>query len=119
MLKDISGLAITALAFLIAFPFALGYLSIVGFGPTHGFELANESLFYIIILATFSSAVAVVGFNILIKYTSTLFASSVTYIIPVFAIMWGMIDGETILWTQVIWLIVVILGISLVNKKVS
>lgn len=119
LLTDLSGLALTALAFLLTLPAALGYLFYVGFGPTHGIAQANESLLYIFILAFFSSAIAVVGFNILVKYTSAIFASSVTYIIPVFAIMWGLLDGETILWIQIIWLVVVILGISLVNKKTN
>ena len=117
LLTDIGGLALTSIAFLMTLPIALGYLFVVGFEPTHGVELANMSLFYIFLLSTFSSAIAVVGFNILVKHTSAIFASSVTYIIPIFAIMWGLLDGETVLWAQVIWLTVIILGITLVNKK--
>lgn len=117
LIHDLSGTALTALAFIMTLPVSIGYLSFVGFAPTHGFELAHESLFYLFILALFSSALAVIGFNILIKQTSALFASSVTYIIPIFAIMWGLIDNETIHWLQIVFLFVTILGISLVNKK--
>ena len=117
LLTDLNGIALTSIAFLMTFPIALGYLSYVGFTPTHRVELGMESLFYIFILALFSSAIAVVGFNILVKYTTAIFASSVTYIIPIFAIMWGLFDGEIILWIQIIWLIIIILGIRLVNKK--
>jgi len=118
MLKDIGGVALTSIAFLFTFPVALGYLFYTGFEATHGLEVADESLLYIFLLSLFSSAIAVVGFNILVKYTSAIFASSVTYIIPIFAIMWGLLDNETVLWIQIIWLAVIILGISLVNKKV-
>lgn len=117
LLADVGSLALTSIAFLMTTPAALGYLGWVGFGPTHNIISANESLLYIFLLASFSSAIAVVGFNILIKYTSAIFASSVTYVIPIFAIMWGLIDGETVLWSQLIWLLIIILGISLVNKK--
>ncbi len=119
MLKDIGGLALTSIAFMMTLPVAIIYLSYTGFGATHGLESANWSLFYIFLLATFSSAIAVVGFNILVKYTSAIFASSVTYIIPIFAIMWGLLDGEIVLLVQIIWLGVIILGISLVNKKLK
>lgn len=119
MLKDIGGLALTSIAFLFTLPVTIGYLLYFGHEPTHGIGYANQALLYIFILATFSSAIAVVGFNILVKYTSAIFASSVTYIIPIFAIMWGVIDGELIFWPQLVWLVVVILGINLVNKKVK
>ena len=41
---------------------------------------------------------------------------SVTYLIPVFAIMWGVIDGETINTFHLIWMGVILLGVFLVNK---
>ncbi len=116
-LQNIGGVALTALAFLFILPISVLFLLFSGFQATHNFELANDALFYIFLLAMFSSALAVVGFNILVKYTSAIFASSVTYIIPVFAIMWGVVDGEQIFPGQIIWFIVIILGIYLVNKK--
>jgi len=117
LLTDLSGVALTSIAFAMTLPAALMYLYYTGFEAKHHIEQAYESLFYIFILSLFSSAIAVVGFNILVKYTTAIFASSVTYIIPIFAIMWGLLDGETVLWIQVVWLIVIILGIRLVNKK--
>ena len=119
LLTDLSGLVLTSIAFSMTLPVAVAYLFYTGFAPTHNVEQAYESLFYIFVLSLFSSAIAVVGFNILVKYTSAIFASSVTYIIPIFAIMWGLLDNETILWIQIVWLIVVILGIRLVNKKTN
>jgi drug/metabolite transporter (DMT)-like permease len=117
MLKDMSGLVITSIAFLFTLPAAALYLLFAGYEPTHGHETANLALLYIFLLALFSSAIAVVGFNIMVKYTSAIFASSVTYIIPIFAIMWGLFDGEQVFISQIIWLAVIILGIYLVNKK--
>ncbi len=116
-LQDMGGIALTALAFLFILPISGLFLLFSGFEATHNIALSNDALFAIFLLAMFSSAIAVVGFNILIKYTSAIFASSVTYIIPVFAIMWGIVDGEPIFPGQIIWFIVIILGIYLVNKK--
>ncbi len=116
-LQNIGGVALTALAFLFILPISGLFLLFSGFEATHNIALSDDALLAIFLLAMFSSALAVVGFNILVKYTSAIFASSVTYIIPVFAIMWGVVDGEQIFLGQIIWLGVIILGIYLVNKK--
>ncbi|RZK53706.1 MAG: DMT family transporter, partial [Hymenobacter sp.] len=54
---------------------------------------------YIALLATLSTAVATVLFNRLIQQSTTLFASSSTYLIPLVALGWGALDGESFnLW---------------------
>ncbi|MBN2669596.1 MAG: DMT family transporter [Bacteroidales bacterium] len=119
MLQDLSGVAITSIAFLMTLPVSTFFLFNIGFGAVKNVEFANISLMYIFILATFSSAIAVIGFNILVKYTSAIFASSVTYIIPIFAVMWGLLDGESVQGLQVIGLSIIIAGIYLVNLPKS
>lgn len=57
---------------------------------------AYVSLGYIAILAVFGSAVASIIYNRLIHHTTTLFAASVTYLIPVVALFWGFLAGESI-----------------------
>ena len=116
LLQDIGGAALTAIAFVFTLPVTIGYLLIFGYEPVAHTEIASLSLLYIFILAFFSSALAVIGFNILVKYTSAIFAASVTYIIPVFAIIWGVFDGESVTLAQLLWLLVIVLGIHLVNK---
>ena len=74
------------------------------------------AIFYIAILAILGTAFCVILFNMLIKKTSTLFATSVTYLIPFFALMWGFIDGEKINTIQLISLIITIVGIYFINK---
>ena len=44
---------------------------------------------YISILAVFGTSLAVVIFNQLVKSSTAIFASSVTYLIPIVAIFWG------------------------------
>lgn len=118
-LQAVPSLAVTALSFYIIGPLAGIYL----FGFTDFIDhLTNspegfQSLGYITILAVIGTALAVYIFNLLIKETSALFASSVTYMIPVFAILWGVLDGERFSMVQFIFVGVILLGISLINNK--
>ena len=56
-------------------------------------------------------------FNHLLKRSSAIFASSVTYLIPIVAIAWGVFDGENILLQHLIGAAIILLGVYLVNKK--
>jgi drug/metabolite transporter (DMT)-like permease len=55
-------------------------------------------------------------FNALIQKTNVLFASSVTYVIPLFALLWGWLDGEWIGWSHALFGAVVLSGVRLVAK---
>jgi len=115
-LVKLSSLEITSLAFLFTGPVAGIYLLFTDFSSVQETPDYLLNLAYIAILALFSSVIAVLIFNHLIKFTTTLFATSVTYIIPLFAIMWGIIDGESIRIIQLLWITVILLGVYLVNK---
>lgn len=81
--------------------------------------LAIQSLAYVAILAIFGTAISVVIFTILVKQTNALFASSVTYLIPIVAILWGLLDGERLGISHLAWIGLVLLGVYLVNKKTA
>lgn len=76
-----------------------------------------KALSYIAILAVIGSAFSVIIFNRLIKMTNALFASSVTYLIPVVAMFWGALDGEQILFIHFVWISVILAGVYLVNVQ--
>ena len=116
-LQNIDGISITALAFLMIGPFAGIYLLFSDFSVVLQSPNYIVNFWYIVVLAVFSSAIAVAGINILIKYTSPIFASSVTYIIPIFAIFWGILDGEIINVNQIVFMGISVFGVILVNKK--
>ncbi|MCP5048608.1 MAG: DMT family transporter [bacterium] len=119
-LAGLDGVTITALNFLMCGPLAGVYLFFSDYSKAHASEGGwVASLIYIAILALFSSVIALAVFNTLIKYTTALFAASVTYIIPVFAILWGVVDGETITVPQLMWILVIFVGVYMVNKKSS
>lgn len=78
---------------------------------------AWEALFYIFILAAVGSALAMFLFSKMIKNTSALFASFVTYLIPFVALVIGYFDEEKIGIVQILGLIVILSGIYIANKK--
>jgi len=80
---------------------------------------AGMSLMYVLILAAFGTAISTVLFNRLVKVSDALFASSVTYLIPVVAILWGVADGESLSPIHFVGLAGALIGVYLINKGVS
>jgi drug/metabolite transporter (DMT)-like permease len=78
---------------------------------------AFEAAGYVAILGFFGTAIALVLFNKLIQISGPLTASSVTYIMPVISVLWGLADGELFGLVQGIGLFSILLGVYIVNKK--
>lgn len=116
-LKNLSAVEITVLSFVFTGPIAGIYLLFSDYSYTINSQGKWLDLFFVALLALFSSVIAVVIFNKLIKHTTSIFAASVTYIIPIFAIFWGVIDGEKFLTQQIVWIAIILFGVHLVNKK--
>ena len=76
-----------------------------------------DSIIYVLILAVIGTALAKILFNKLIKISSPVFASSVTYSMLIVSIFWGLVDGENFSVYQLIATIIIILGVVLTNKK--
>lgn len=116
-IKGLNGLELTSLAFMFVGPFAGVYLLFTDFS----FALSTDdyilNLFYISILAIVGTVLALVIFNTLIQNTSALFGASVTYLIPIFAIMWGVFDGEKLSLVQFLWIALILTGVYLVNQR--
>ena len=116
-LGEINSIAITALSFLIIGIPAIIYLFFTDFvATTQTNPEAATALGYVAILAVIGTALSIIIFNQLIKYTSAVFASTVTYLIPIFAIFWGVIDGEEINFIQIVSIFIILIGIYFVNK---
>ena len=76
-----------------------------------------KSLGYVFILCTFGTALAKVMFNKLVQISTPVFASSVTYVMTLVAVLWGLLDGEKIGFIQIIGGVVILLGVYLANRK--
>lgn len=118
-LKDTDALTITVFSFFtIGFPVLLYLLLFTDFPRQITTEArALEGLGYICILAVVGTGLALIAFNKLVKIASPLFAASVTYLIPVVAVFWGLVDGEQLSSGYFLWMALILLGIFLVNKK--
>jgi len=116
-LQNLPTLLITAGAFLWVGPCCIGYLFFTDF--TQRIQLPDAPLAFsaIALLAVVGTAVAVLLFNALIQRAGSLFASLVTYIVPVFAVMWGFIDGEKLQAVQLLGVGVILFGVHIVNKS--
>ena len=74
-------------------------------------------LLYAVGLGIVSTGLATVLFNRILQISSPVLASSVTYLIPIFAFIWGILDGETITVQHFIGMGIILFGVFLVNKK--
>ncbi|MFZ9513780.1 MAG: DMT family transporter [Bacteroidetes bacterium] len=79
---------------------------------------ANQfALICLIILGVIGSAVSMMLFNYLIEHTTALVASTNTFVIPIVAVAWGLIDQEPIRWNMIVGLFLSLVGVYLVMKK--
>ncbi|EDM45653.1 Predicted permease [unidentified eubacterium SCB49] len=118
-LQDISAFGIAVGNFIVLILPAVMVLWFSGF-----FEqdiLANDdvltSLGYLVILALVGTGVAKVLFNKLVQMSTPVFATSVTYLIPIVALFWGLIDGEQFGFSQIGAAGLIIFGVYLANRK--
>ena len=117
-LTDISALAVTTGNFLFIFLPGLVVLYFTGFFETiaHSREM-QISAGFIAILSLFGTAIAKVLFNKMIQISTPVFASSVTYTMPIVAVLWGVIDGERYGFLQAIAAVVILVGVYLSHKR--
>ncbi len=118
-LKEMDGAKITMLGFLFTGPFAGIFLLFSKFPDAQVDKNVYTNLGFVLILALFGTVLALILFNNLIKHTPLLFSVSVTYLIPIFAIMWGVLDGEVITFIHLLWMGIILLGVLMVNKTES
>lgn len=115
-LAHMKALKITAIAF--SFSFIPALLLFFYFDTPDTFATnphAFEGIWYIVVLAVVGTALSVIVFNQLIAQSSALFASSVTYFIPIVALIIGFWDGETLSIWQVLAMLVVLFGVYVAN----
>ena len=115
-LSHLKSFQIASLAFLTTIiPSSIIALQQDTIGTFQTAEGAETGLFAIIILSVVGTAFALVIFNRLIAISSVIFASSVTYLIPIIAVIIGLSFGEEINIWQIISMCVVISGVFIAN----
>ena len=119
-LQEIDSLVMTSCAMMFIGPFAIVYLLtsdvVTLTTQTPG---GWEALGYVALLGITGTAIALFLFNRLIQNTGAVFASTVTYLMPVVAVLWGVIDGEELFPLHFAGMALIILGVYLTNKRVK
>ncbi|MBK7668206.1 MAG: DMT family transporter [Sphingobacteriaceae bacterium] len=118
-LSHVNSVAASVWSFTIIGPIAIIYLFVNTDFQLHLTQHPNgySALGFITLLAVFGTSIAIIVFNTLIKQAGTVFASTCTYLIPIVAIGWGLLDGEVVTPVQFLSVGVIILGVWLINKK--
>jgi drug/metabolite transporter (DMT)-like permease len=117
-LYDISALSIVAGNFLLLIIPSFIVLLFTDFFSTLEFtETKITALGYVTILAVLGTGIAKVFYNKMVHLASPIFASSVTYLIPVVAVSWGVLDEEKLSLLQLFAGVIIMFGVYLVNKK--
>lgn len=117
-LPHLSPLAVTTGSFGVAFFPALLLVAFSGF--ITDFEDnpgIHTALWYLLVLAIIGTSIANILFNKLIYLSSPVFAASVTYLIPLVALLWAVWDGETMNGYQLMGGLIILVGVWLVNRR--
>lgn len=115
-LGGIRPLQVVALAIVSVGPVAIVYLLSTDFLERITQEESWLPLAYMSILAIVGTAMALIIFNKIIQMTSAVFATSVTYIIPIIAVAWGVVDGEALFPLHYLGMALILFGVYLVNR---
>jgi len=116
-LGHLSGIQVTSLSFLFIGPVALIYLLTTDLSPVAASPGWPVHLLALATLAIVGTALAMLLMNTLIRHSTAVAASSVTYIIPVFAILWGVLDGEKITLLHLLCMGLILSGVYLISRK--
>jgi drug/metabolite transporter (DMT)-like permease len=116
-LQDVSALAIAAGNFVFLIIPALIILFYSDFFdlPLATDTTIQQSIGYIVLLSIFGTAIAKVMFNKLVQISNPVFASSVTYLMPIISVTWGLLDGEVFTSLQVIATLIILTGVYIGN----
>lgn len=116
-LSDVKPLSITTGNFTVMLIPALIVLFSTNFLGIVQLPATQHSMLFILVLGIVGTGVANILFFKLIQMSSPVFASSVTYLIPIVAFFWGLLDNEMLTSFQFIGAFVILVGVYLANKK--
>mgnify|MGYP000382040022 CR=1 FL=1 len=116
-LHDLAPLSITTGNFLVLLLPASIILFVSGFFDVAHVASVQKSVLFIMILGVVGTGIANILFFKLIQMSSPVFATSVTYLIPVVAFFWGLLDNEMLSAVQFIGAFIILIGVYLSAKK--
>ena len=116
-LSDLSPLSISTGNFTVMILPAILIVLFSGIEETIALEKTQYSIFFILLLGVIGTGIANIIFFKLIQISSPVFATSVTYLIPIIAFFWGLLDNEMLTPIQFLGAVVILMGVYLSSKK--
>jgi len=116
-LSDVKPLSITTGNFTVMLIPALVVLFSTNFLGIVQLPATQHSMLFIMVLGIVGTGLANILFFKLIQMSSPVFASSVTYLIPILAFFWGLLDNEMLTPFQFFGAFIILVGVYLANKK--
>jgi len=116
-LSDVKPLSITTGNFTVILIPALIVLFSTNFLEIVSLPATQHSMLFILILGIVGTGIANILFFKLIQMSSPVFASSVTYLIPIVAFFWGLLDHEMLTPFQFVGAFIILVGVYLANRK--
>ncbi|HPG08095.1 MAG TPA: DMT family transporter [Saprospiraceae bacterium] len=80
-------------------------------------ENAHQAMKYVLILVLAGTAMATVLYYYLVQITTAIFASMVSYFMPIVAVLWGSLDGEAIQIQHFLAIGCILAGVYLVQRR--
>jgi drug/metabolite transporter (DMT)-like permease len=116
-LSGMAPLSITTGNFLVMLLPATLILYFTDFIDVVSMPQVQHSMLFIVILGVIGTGIANIIFFKLIQLSSPVFATSVTYLIPIVAFFWGLLDNEMLTPIQFLGAFIVLIGVYLSAKK--
>lgn len=116
-LSDISPIQIAVGSFTILFFLSLAVLATTDLPNRLSDTQTQESLMYAVLLGATSTGLGNFLFYRLIQISSPVFASSSTYLLPLVAFVWGMLDGEKVFPIQLVGAVIILIGVYFSSRK--
>ncbi len=69
-----------------------------------------------VLLGAMGTAFATLIFNYMLAHTTSVFASAITYFIPIVGVMWGVWDGEVLVLQHYLGMLLIIGGVLILNR---
>lgn len=118
-LMEVSSTVLSAFvfSFVLFFPSVIALTS-TGFFSEFSFSKDNMlGLLFVSLLSIFGTGLAMMMNYRLLKVSTPLFASTVTLVMPIVAIIWGIIDGEKLTYMQFIGAGIIIAGLIFLRAQ--
>ena len=80
-------------------------------------EGAYQAMGYVVTLGILGSGMAFILFSKIVLLTSPVFANVVSFLIPLVALFWGLLDGEVLVWGHYLGIATILTGLYLFNKQ--